>query len=77
MFILDGKLTDQYFEIAGHLVRIRVEPPEFRQKLKEISDLINNKDYDKVKNILNSLPLEWQQDEEFIRIMTFIHFMEE
>lgn len=75
MIVLDGKLTDYFYEIEGHIIRIRIEPPEFRRQLKEISELVDNENNKEALARIDQLPIEWQNDEEFVRLLSYVNFV--
>ena len=68
MIKIDNKLTEEYFEIAGHLIQIRIEPPDFIKKRKRISRLIDNQEYADALAEINKLPIDWINDREIVRL---------
>jgi len=78
--VLDMKadvLIDEYFECHGHLVHLRVEPPEFLRAAKEIGNLIDDQKHKAAQEKIESLPFEWRNDPEFIRLGAFNSFERE
>lgn len=72
-----SKLVQEYFEINGHLVEIRIEPAEFRQTCKEIYNLIDGstltvKDCNNANDLIKAAQSKWDpNDKELIRIGIF------
>lgn len=75
MITLDNTLRTETFELNGHSIQIRIEPPEFRKAFKEVNDFISQKNYCEALETIDRLPYEWQNDPEFIRATSLIYFL--
>ena len=70
------KVIDRFFEVLGHSIHVRVEPPAFKKDVHTIAKLINEDKYDEAFNLLIAAQSKWGHDDyELLRLNSAIHFM--
>ena len=67
----------RWYHIFGGRLYIRFEPNAFLAAEKRIANLIDNGKLVEAKNEILSLPCEWQNDREFIRLYSMCEFLNE
>ncbi len=68
------KLVNRYWNIAGYLVQLRIEPPAFRAAERKVSELIDDERAEEALALIQSLPPDWQNDPNFISLALFAQF---
>lgn len=69
-------LLDKYWNVRGWLVHLRIESPAFRRTKRAIAELIDDGKLELAKVRIRALPLDWQNDPDFIRLSSMVSLLE-
>jgi len=61
-------IIDKYFTILGYVIEVRAEPLEYREDLRHISHLIDNRCFTEAFMATKSAYKRWGYDRELIRL---------
>lgn len=70
------KIINKWFNIFGYEIEIRMLPHEFKNDLKHLSNLVDDRKYLQFKEAIENAYGRWGCDEDLVRISTFAEFMD-
>ena len=72
---LNAHIWERWYNFFGHTLHVRLEPKEFKEDVKTISNLIDDEDFDEAHRAVETAYRRWGSDPEIIRLDSFGSFM--
>lgn len=71
------RIWERWYNVLGHEIHIRIEPPEFKETVRRISRLVDDRKDGQAKKEIEAAYSRWGCDPELIRLDHLNSFLNE